>query len=376
MPKAEAGRRSARQSNIELLRILAMLAIILNHSVVHGHVRFAADTLSVNRLWFQLIQIPGFPGVDAFVIISGYFLISARSVKSSRILKLWAQILFYSLLFFALPLAFGATGFSLRELAGRLLPVTSCHWWFASTYFVLYLLSPFLNQLLNAFDRRQFLGFLGLFFLLWCLIPTVEGNLLQSFAMFQDNHLMWFIFLYAVGAFLRRYPPRTSLSGGKLIGLSLLCMLLVFLSSIVLALLGTKKALFAQHALFLADLQMLPSLAAAVLLFLGFSRLELGSSRLINLVSSAVFGVYLIHDDSLVRPFLWHTLFRLADFADSPVFIPRSLLVVAAVFIACTLIELARLYLVEKPCLPLIERIGARLDRAGEALLDRCFGKE
>ena len=353
-----------------------MLAIILNHSVVHGHVRFAADTLSVNRFWFQLIQIPGFPGVDAFVIISGYFLISARSVKSSRILKLWAQILFYSLLFFALPLAFGATGFSLRELVGRLLPVTSCHWWFASTYFVLYLLSPFLNQLLNAFDRRQFLGFLGLFFLLWCLIPTVEGNLLQSFAMFQDNHLLWFIFLYAVGAFLRRYPPRTSLSGGKLIGLSLLCMLLVFLSGIVLALLGTKKALFAQHALFLADLQMLPSLAAAVLLFLGFSRLDIGSSRLINLVSSAVFGVYLIHDDSLVRPFLWHTLFRSADFADSPVFIPRSLLVVAAVFIACTLIELARLYLVEKPCLPLIERIGARLDRAGEALLDRCFGKE
>ena len=158
--------------------------------------------------------------------------------------------------------------------------------------------------------------------------------------------------------------------------LSALCMLLVFLSSIVLALLGAKKALFAQHALFLADLQMLPSLAAAVLLFLGFSRLDIGSSRLINLVSSAVFGVYLIHDDSLVRPFLWHTLFRSADFADSPVFIPRSLLVVAAVFIACTLIELARLYLVEKPCLPLIERIGARLDRAGEALLDRCFGKE
>ena len=376
MPKAEAGRRTARQSNIELLRILAMLAIILNHSIVHGQVRFPAEAITINRLWAQLIQIPGFPGVDAFVIISGYFLISARSVKSSRILKLWAQIFFYSILFFVLPLVFGAADFSLRELVTRLLPVTSCRWWFASTYFVLYLLSPFLNQLLNAFDRRQFLGFLGLFFLLWCLIPTVEGTLLQSFELFQDNHLMWFIFLYAVGAFLKRYPPRTGLSGAKLIGLAFLCMLLVFLSSVVLALLGTKKALFAQHALFLADLQMLPSLVAAVLLFLGFSRLDIGSSRLINLISSAVFGVYLIHDDSFVNPFLWKTVFRSADFADSPFFIPRSLLVVAAVFIGCALIELVRIHLIEKPCLPLLERIGSRIDRAREALLDRCFGKE
>ena len=153
-------------------------------------------------------------------------------------------------------------------------------------------------------------------------------------------------------------------------------MLLVFLSSVVLALLGTKKALFAQHALFLADLQMLPSLVAAVLLFLGFSRLDIGSSGLINLVSSSVFGVYLIHDDGFVNPFLWKTVFRSADYADSPFFIPRSLLVVAAVFIGCTLIELVRIHLIEKPCLPLLERIGSRIDRAREALLDRCFGKE
>ena len=373
--------KKARQSNVELLRILAMLIIIGHHFALHGGLSGCTDVPFYNRIWIQFLLLGGKLGVSIFILISGYFLIQSHGLKAARLLKLWLQVFTWSIICYGVYLALmhrytGENQFLVSDFVKCFFPLIFQSWWFASTYFVLYLLSPFLNQLLNAFDRRQFLGFLGLFFLLWCLIPTVEGNLLQSFAMFQDNHLLWFIFLYAVGAFLRRYPPRTSLSGGKLIGLSLLCMLLVFLSGIVLALLGTKKALFAQHALFLADLQMLPSLAAAVLLFLGFSRLELGSSRLINLVSSAVFGVYLIHDDSLVRPFLWHTLFRLADFADSPVFIPRSLLVVAAVFIACTLIELARLYLVEKPCLPLIERIGARLDRAGEALLDRCFGKE
>ncbi|MCR5663519.1 MAG: acyltransferase [Oscillospiraceae bacterium] len=376
MRNASAGSRSARQSNIELLRIFAMIAIIANHSVVHGHVLYPPDTISVNRLWFQLIQIPGFCGVDAFVLISGFFLVSARSLKTTRIVKLWAQIFFYSVLLYIVFVAAGAVPFSLRTLIARLTPVTSCRWWFASTYFVLYLLSPFLNRLLNAFDKKQYLGFLAMLFLLWCVIPTLEGTLFQSFELFQNNHLAWFVFLYALGAFLRRFPAETGQSGARLIALSVLCMLAVFLTAVVLDVLGRRNPVFAQHALFLADLQTIPSLISAVLLFLGFSRLDIGSRKAVNFLSSAMFGVYLIHDDTYVSPFLWERLFRSAAYAESPLFIPRSLLVIAAVFAVCTLIELARIRLIEKPCMPLIEGLARRIDRLGDALLSgRILGR-
>lgn len=376
MHNTSAGNRSARQSNIELLRILAMLAIIANHSVVHGRVLYSPDTISVNRLWSQLIQIPGFCGVDAFVLISGFFLISARSLKTTRIVKLWAQIFFYSVLLYVVFVAVGAVPFSLRTLFARLTPVTSCRWWFASTYFVLYLLSPFLNRLLNAFDRKQYLGFLALLFLLWCVIPTFEGTLFQSIELFQNNHLVWFVFLYALGAFLRRFPAETGQSGVRLIALSVVCMLLVFLTAVVLDVLGRRNPVFAQHALFLADLQTIPSLISAVLLFLGISRLDIGSRKAVNFLSPAMFGVYLLHDDDFVRPFLWERLLRSAAYAESPLFIPRSLLVIAAVFTVCTLIELARIHLIEKPCMPLIEGIARRIDRLVDSLLsDKALGR-
>lgn len=366
-----ADSRSARQSNIELLRILAMLAIIANHAIVHGHAVWPAGTLSVNRLWGQLIQVPGFSGVDAFVLISGYFLLPARSLRTSRIVKLWAQIAFYSMLLYALFIVCGAAPLRLGTLFARLTPITSVRWWFASTYFILYLLTPWLNRLLNALDKRQYVGLLALLGLLWCVVPTLEGAVFQSVALFQNNHLPWFVFLYALGGYLRRFDGMTAWSGRRLLALAGLCLLMIFLTSVVLALLGRWKGVFAQHALFLADLQTLPSLAAAVLLFLGLSRLDVGAKPAINRVSSAMFGVYLIHDDELVRALLWEKLLPTAAWTESVWFIPLTLLAVAAVFVCCTAIELARIRLVEQPCLPLFERAAAAVDRLRDRLLDR-----
>lgn len=89
-----------RQSNIELLRIVAMLMIIAHHFVVHGGFEFSTDTITANRLWVQFIQMGGKIGVNIFVLISGYFLISTPTVKLEKVLKLWIQIFTYSFLIF------------------------------------------------------------------------------------------------------------------------------------------------------------------------------------------------------------------------------------------------------------------------------------
>lgn len=39
---------------------------------------------------------------NVFVLISGYFLIIAPKIKISKVIKLWLQIAFYSLILFAL----------------------------------------------------------------------------------------------------------------------------------------------------------------------------------------------------------------------------------------------------------------------------------
>ncbi len=65
-----------RQSSIELLRIIAMILIVAHHFEIHGGFAYPQDAVSVNRIWMQFISSGGKVGVNIFVLLSGYFLVS------------------------------------------------------------------------------------------------------------------------------------------------------------------------------------------------------------------------------------------------------------------------------------------------------------
>ncbi len=346
-----ANTSALRRSNIELLRILVMLLIVAHHFSIHGGFTFPVDTVSINRLWIQFIQLGGKLGVDVFVLISGYFLIHAESLKTNRIVRLWFQIFSYSIVIFAVFILTGRESFRLKELIKHLFPVTYTQWWFASSYFVLYLLHPFLNSFLKTLDRERYVKLLLLLSLCWCIIPTF---LAMSF---QSNYLLWFMFLYALAGYIRLYGFPPSLSAGKCLLLHFLCMLLTFGSAVVLDILGTRIPVLAAKATFFYDMEMLPIFLAALFLFLSFLKLDIGSRPLINSVSAAMFGVYLIHDHPYVRRFLWQSVFANAFHADSHLLIPYSLLVISLVFVGCTAIELFRIHVLEKLFVPVTDGI-------------------
>ncbi len=76
-----------RQSNIELLRIISMILIVAHHFSVHGGFDFSSTSFSVNRLYIQFLAMGGKIGVDIFVIISGYFLITSNKINIAKVLK-------------------------------------------------------------------------------------------------------------------------------------------------------------------------------------------------------------------------------------------------------------------------------------------------
>ena len=66
-----ANQPNIRKSNIELLRIVAMVIIVMHHFAIHGGFAFSSETISINRLWVQFITMGGRLGVNIFVLISG-----------------------------------------------------------------------------------------------------------------------------------------------------------------------------------------------------------------------------------------------------------------------------------------------------------------
>lgn len=73
-------------------------------------------------------------------------------------------------------------------------------------------------------------------------------------------------------------------------------------------------------------------------------------------VATATFGVYLIHDNGIIRTWLWIEVFQNAQYQDSILLIPYSILVVIGVYFVCTIIDLVRQKVVEKPSMALVNR--------------------
>ena len=81
-----------RESNIELLRIVSMVLIIMHHFSVHGTFPFTPE-LTFNKVFLQVFGLGGKAGVVAFVMITGYFMVSS-SFKLHKFGKLVGQIRF------------------------------------------------------------------------------------------------------------------------------------------------------------------------------------------------------------------------------------------------------------------------------------------
>lgn len=348
--KLQTDRQTTRQSNFELLRIVAMLMIVLHHFAYHGGFEYDSTTLSIPRFWFNFIIMGGKIGVNIFVLISGYFLIQSKSTNAgiNKILKLWGQVFFYSGTIYAISIALGGS-VSIKQLIKAFMPMTRAIWWFASTYFVLYIIHPYLNLFLHSMDKLSYQRYLLLLLLMWCIVPTFLSTA------FEGNNLCWFVALYSLAGYYRLYGFNKFVTKNSGM-MAIVFTILTYCSSVIFTILGTKWAFFSEHNRYFYELQSLPTLGIAICIFVAFTNMNIKYSKWINVVSSATFGVYLIHDNSFVRSFLWETVFQNAVFQDSILLVPYSIAVVSIVFILCTLLDLLRQRVIERPYMQLVNR--------------------
>lgn len=346
--------QSERQSNFELLRIIAMLMVILVHYAGHGGGRLVPllDTGITYNLgfyftgWFQKTQamflnIGGQIGVNVFVLVGGYFL-SGTTFKTERLLKSLAQVFFYSITMAYILSAIGIVDISAVHIKNIFLPFLTNQYWFATSYILLYLVSPFLNIFIKNATQKQFLWLLAVLILMSSVVPSILN--------IDNISYMWFAVLYFAAAYIRKYD------------LPFLKKPLAALAAYAAVYLGIFAATIWRHLTypgtveakdFIAD-KMTNSyriwiFAASVLLFLSFKNLKIKNSRIINALSGTTFGIYLIHDNTYLRLYLWNNIIKTYRYFYNNYYIFYALLTALVIFLACSAIDFLRLYLLEKP---------------------------
>lgn len=372
-----------RESNFELLRIFAMFLIVWDHLCQHGVYLVLNDSISFNTIISKGIFVwVGTLANYLFIFTSGYF-ISKSTFSWKKVFKLWLQIFFTSVViglifyFFKLPLisadvnlygfyptvecvGIKETVFTLKSLIRAFLPTLLGNNWFASTYILFYLFTPFLNESLKVLDEKKHKYLIILLFVVGTIVPMIPGQ-----NIFQSNNLFYFILGYYIANYIRIYDPKI-LKKQKINILFSMMLSAIFVCWIIFVLkygnsiphVNLKdNTTFRQLFSYPFARNRILAVLNAVFVFAFFKNLRVPYNRFINLFASTTFGIYLIHENPFINGFLWHKIFKMDKFIKSQYLFPYMLFTVLITFACCSIIDLIRQKLMEKPFFSLISKI-------------------
>lgn len=302
----EKSKTDGRMANMELLRMIAMLLVVVLHFLDKGGnlPPLSEDSLEVSGYVAWIVETLSIVAVNVYMLISGYFLIES-SFKVKRLLGLLLQIWFYSIGIGLLGAAFGYLpegGFGIHYLLTIILPVSMNHYWFMSAYVFMYLFVPLLSAGIKQLTKKQLQLVMGMLILVFCIIKSVVPARLEADNLGYD--CIWYICVFVVAAYIRLYGfsffknKRRSLfvylgSGAVIFGVTFI------LRSIYLKTgsLGTILTICYHYNHILV-------LLASVGFFYLFYHIQIkkyGIRRIVGKIAPYTLGVYLLHEHVAIR---------------------------------------------------------------------------
>lgn len=197
-----------RQSNFELLRILAAVGVVILHFIYPRGIQNVEG--NANTFFLLLLESLFISCVDIFIMLSAFFLINRNERKISKPLDLLIQlelIQFVCFIFFC----YSTETFSLTELVTRLVPVD----YFVTLYIALYFISPYINKIVIGYDNKEWkkLLFISMTFLSFLPIASdiltevtnkqwLGSNTIGHWGGQFGHTLINFVLVYIIGGYL------------------------------------------------------------------------------------------------------------------------------------------------------------------------------
>lgn len=324
--------KTERLYNIELLRIIAMILIILTHAMGHGGVLSSVDNNSLHYYILNFIYSCSVISVNIFVLISGFFLCKS-SFKVKKLLFLVFEVVLYSLLIYLMLVITKQVDFSFKELILSLFPIVTGKYWFITCYVLLYIFSPYLNVVINNISKKTHAFLIILCCVIFSIIPTVI-YFVDAFNVNGGYSLIWFIVLYFIAAYIRNYIKVTDKKNWISLVIFASSTLLIFTSFIIIDKYFTflsNRLLFVYNSILL-----LISSVSLLVWFLGIN-INNKIGKTINFIAKYTLIVYLIHDNNLLRSILWSAL-NLSKYLNNGVIYIALTIVVISIFVVCLII--------------------------------------
>lgn len=325
-----------RNISVDILKIFSMVMVIVLHTKTYGLKDIGFEPTQAMYWIVWALHYFSFVAVNCFVLISGYFMsASASSFSPKKLFKLWFNVEICSVGIYLVMCAVpdSCIDFGFAQLLFQSLPIMSNQYWFFTCYFVLMVIAPFLNRFINTMEQKDFKRCVLITLALFVFVPSINifGD---SFDSSKGYSTVWFIVLYLVAAYLRRYPFSKKPYGVLYIAISVVSVL----AHTLLDMLSNYLPLFAQVRDILLRYNCITTFLASVCLFLFFLnhpiKTEKLSGKLITQFAAASFTVYLIHEHPSLRTYLWNNIVKLYETTENiPNYLLRLIITIAVIFV-------------------------------------------
>ena len=188
-----------RQSNMELLRLVAMMMILVMHMDYGAFGLPTAESVeqapmtTFGRIFVEHLCLVA---VNVYVLISGWFGIRP---KMKSFVRLMLQVATYSIIITGAFLLLGKTTFKIGYVTDML--IIGKQYWFVVSYLLLYLVSPILNTFVEHSSKREFQWMLLVFFGFQFVYSWIFG--LEEFA--GGYSALSFMGLYLLARYVKIY---------------------------------------------------------------------------------------------------------------------------------------------------------------------------
>ena len=303
-----------RNAGIDLTRILSMCAIIVHHILIHG--RAMKKYSKYKEL--VLMNITSFWHVSTYALISGF--IGYRSNKYSNLLYLWLWAIFYTT-----NITFYLNRFRPEFKTGKVnyiyfFPVIFEHYWYFTKYFGMYPFLPVINKGIAYLTKSELRNvFMSLIF-----IYIIQRDLMapgrDPFKMGSGYSSVWLLICFLMGAYFGKF--KHNYHGFKKFIFCILYLNVFYYSTYFcytitfypiqsingyykIKLMSYLKRIFVQR---ISSVPMILQ-SISVLLFLTQIKYNKYLAKMITFIGPLTFGVYLIHEHTLIRAHIIRNLF-------------------------------------------------------------------
>ena len=311
--------KTKRASNFELLRIIAIVLIVMQHLAYYSKFDYSSMSFFDNS-YIYIMEIFGKLGVFLFVIITGFFYDKNKS-NIKKYIFFDIKIVVYSLLCLL-------AGVIIKDkISGEIIikaffPCCFSLYWFATCYLLLIIFAPYLNIIVERLDKAAYIRFLIILF-----------------------------FLISIIAYIPKIAMKVMIA---LVILSVAVALLFMVASYKLTILN-------KYLMFPFYLNSPLTVALGIITFLIFKNIKIDSNA-INRISKNTFGIYLIHENPIVRNIIWNRFFNLSNYTGVNLIILSVIKICVIIFICILLSFLIDNFLLKKINI-VVEKIINLVDR-------------